>query len=179
VHEVAQRVDAGCRVVYVDSDPVAVVHARALLAGGTGVAAIRGDLRRPDEIRALDVVRRMIDFSRPVVVMMVAILHFVRDSEDPAGIVGRFLDAVPPGSYLVLSHATHDIRPESASRARDIYQRASSPLVTRTKAEISKLLEGLEQVDPGLVFISEWRPTGEVHNPERSGMYAAVARKPG
>ncbi|HEX6471808.1 MAG TPA: SAM-dependent methyltransferase [Streptosporangiaceae bacterium] len=179
VHEVAQRVDPDCRVAYVDNDPVAVVHAQGLLAGADGVVAVRGDLRRPAEILANDDVLRLIDFSRPVVVLMVAILHFILDDEDPAGIVAEFFDAVPPGSYLVLSHATHDIHPESATVAREIYRRASSPLVTRTRPEVGKLLEGLEPVDPGLVFISEWRPTQKIANPERSGLYAAVARKPG
>jgi hypothetical protein len=178
VHEVAQRVDPRCRVVYVDNDPVAVVHAQALLAGSAGVAAIQGDLRSPAEILTRDEVRRTIDFSQPMVVLMVAILHFVLDSEDPAGIVARFVDAMAPGSHLVLSHATHDIRPESASRARDIYRRSASPLVTRTKPEIAALLGGLEPVDPGLVFTAQWRPLEEVPNPERSGLYAVVARKP-
>jgi hypothetical protein len=179
VHEVAQRVDPACRVVYVDNDPVAVVHAQALLTGGTNVAAIGGDLRKPEEILAHETVRHLIDFSRPMVVLMVAILHFIRDSENPAGVVARFVDEMAPGSYFVLSHATHDVRPESASRARDIYRRASSPLVTRTKQEIGELLHGLEPVDPGLVFTVEWRPPREIPDPERSGLYAAVARKPG
>jgi O-methyltransferase involved in polyketide biosynthesis len=178
VHEVAQRVDPGCRVVYVDNDPVAVVHAQALLAGGTGVTAIRGDLRRPEEILAHEEVRRLIDFTEPMAVMMVAILHFIVDDDDPAGIVAGFAGAMPPGSHLVLSHATHDVRPQSASRARDIYRQASSPLVTRTKAEIAALLGGLALVDPGLVFTAQWRPHQEITSPERSGLYAAVARKP-
>lgn len=179
VHEVAQRIDPGCRVVYVDNDPVAVVHARALLGGRTDVAAIQGDLRAPAEVLAHDQVRELIDFSQPMVVLMAAILHFILDSDDPAGIVAQFVDAMRPGSYLALSHATHDIRPESAARARDIYQRASSPLVTRTKEEIGKLLDGLALVEPGLVFTAEWRPVQEITNPERSGLYAAVGRKPG
>jgi SAM-dependent methyltransferase len=179
VHEVVQRVDPGCRVVYVDIDSVAVVHAQALLAGGTGVAAIRGDLRKPAEILANEEVRRLIDFSRPMVVLMVGILHFIDDGDDPAGIVAGFVDAMVPGGYFVLSHATHDVRPESASKARDLYRRASSTLITRTKQEIGNLLDGLEPVEPGLVFTAEWRPFQEVPHPERSGLYAAVARKPG
>lgn len=178
VHEVAQRVALDCHVVYIDTDPAAVVNAQALLAGRTGVAVIHGDLRAPGEILSHETVRRLIDFARPVVVLMVAILQFVPDSEEPAGIVAEFIDAVPPGSYLVLSHATHDVQPESASRAREIYQRASAPLITRTKQEIAALLDGLEPVDPGLVFVTEWRPVQKVLNPERSGLYAAVARKP-
>jgi SAM-dependent methyltransferase len=179
VHEVAQRVDPACRVVYVDSDPVAVVHGQALLARHTGVAAIQGDLRSPAAILAHDEVQRTIDFAQPVVVLMVSILHFVPDSEDPAGIIAHFVDAMVPGSHLVLSHATHDVRPESASRARDIYRRSSRDLITRTKQEIAALLDGLEPAPPGLVFTAEWRPLEEIPNPERSGLYAVVARKPG
>lgn len=179
VHEVAQRVHPTCRVVYVDNDPVATVHAQAQLAGRDGVTAIQGDLRKPAEILAHDEVQRMIDASRPMVVLMVAILHFILDSEDPAGIVARFTDAMAPGSHLVLSHATHDVRPESAARARDICRRSAATLVTRTKQEVAALLHGLEPVDPGLVFTAQWRPLKEVPNPERSGLYGAVARKPG
>lgn len=179
VHEVAQRVDPACRVVYVDNDPVAVVHAQALLGGHPGVAAIPGDLRSPAEILARDEVRRTIDFAQPVVVLMVSILHFILDSEDPAGIVAHFVAEMAPGSHLVLSHATHDVRPESASRARDIYRRSSRDLVTRTKEEIAALLGGLEPAPPGLVFTADWRPLERVPNPERSGLYAVVARKPG
>jgi hypothetical protein len=179
VHEVARRVDPTSRVVYVDTDPVAVVHARALLSGSGGGAAVQGDLRSPAEILGHDEVKRTIDFSQPVVVLMVAILHFILDSEDPAGIVARFTDAMAPGSHLVLSHATHDIHPESASRARDIYRRSSASLVTRTRQEIAAMIDGLEPVDPGLVFTAQWRPLEEIPNPERSGLYAVVARKPG
>jgi SAM-dependent methyltransferase len=177
VHEVAQRVDGTCRVVYVDSDPVAVSHAHALLAGGANVAAIQGDLRRPAEIIAHRDVERLIDFSQPVVVLMVAVLHFVRDDEDPAGVISRLTDVMAPGSYLVLSHATHDTRPEEASRARGLYQRASAPLVTRTRQQIAGLFEGLDLVEPGLVLTTGWRPQEEIPGAERAGLYAGVARK--
>jgi SAM-dependent methyltransferase len=179
VHEVAQRVDPSCRVVYVDNDPVAVLHARALLADGEGVVAVDGDLRRPAEIIARDEVRRLIDFSRPVAVLIVSIFHFIPDSEDPAGIVAQYADAMAPGSHLVLSHATHDVRPQKASKARDLYQRAASPMITRSKAEVAALFGDLDLVDPGLVFTAEWRPQEEVPEPETSGLYAGVARKPG
>jgi SAM-dependent methyltransferase len=179
VHEVAQRVDPACRVVYVDNDPVAVVHAQALLAGNAGVTAIRGDLRSPVGILTNDEVQRTIDFAQPIVVLIVGILHFILDSEDPAGAVAQFVDAMVPGSYLVVSQATHDITPESASRARDIHRRAAASLVTRTKQQTAELLDGLELVDPGLVFTAEWRSPEQIANPENSGLYAAVARKPG
>jgi SAM-dependent methyltransferase len=178
VHEVAKRVDDACRVVYVDNDPVAVAHARALLADGAGVTTIQGDVRRPAEIISHRNVERLIDFSQPVVVLMAAILHFIRDTEDPAGMISSLTDVMAPGSYLVLSHATHDTRPEEASRARDIYQRASTPLVTRTRQQIESFFTGLELVEPGLVLTTQWRPQSPIAGAERAGLYAGVARKP-
>jgi predicted Ser/Thr protein kinase len=178
VHEVARRVDPACRVVYVDIDPVAVAHAGALLDGGAGVAAILGDLTEPTGILGNSQVRRLIDFSRPVCVLMVAILHFFDDCDDPAGIVARYADAIARGSHLVLSHATHDMRPEQASQARYIYREAAAPLCTRSREEVGRLLAGWQLLDPGLVFTSEWRPRRPIPHPERAGLYAAVARKP-
>jgi SAM-dependent methyltransferase len=179
VHEVAQRVDPACRVVYVDNDPVALSHAHALLADGKGVKAIHGDLRRPAEIIGDHDVERLIDFSEPVVVLMVAILHFIRDADDPAGIIAQFTDVMAPGSHFVLSHATHDDMPGEASRARDIYKRASSPLITRTRQQISGFFAGLDLVDPGLVLTTHWRPPVPIRGADQAGMYAGVARKPG
>jgi SAM-dependent methyltransferase len=178
VHEVAHRVDDECRVVYVDNDPVAVSHAQALLTCGTRVRAINGDLKRPAEILTHPDVTGLIDFSRPVAVLLVAILHFIRDSEDPAGIIARFTDVMATGSHLVLSHATHDDQPEEAARARDIYERASSPLVTRTREQISDFFAGLELVEPGLVLTTQWRPRQPIPRAAQAGLYAGVARKP-
>jgi O-methyltransferase involved in polyketide biosynthesis len=177
VHQVAQRVDDACRVVYVDNDPVAVSHAGALLAGSSNVTAIDADLRWPTEILSHGEVKQSIDFSEPVAVVMAAILHFIQEADDPAGIVSSFTDAMAPGSYLVLSHATHDILPEDAARARDIYQHASSPLVTRSKEQIGGLFAGLDLVEPGLVLITQWRPPMRIPGAERAGLYAGVARK--
>ncbi len=179
VHQIARRVDRACRVVYVDKDPMAVAHAQALLADGIGVAAIKGDVRRPAEVLGHDDVRRLIDFSRPVAVLMAAILQTMTDGDDPAGIVAGFMDASAPGSHLVVSHATHDVVPEKAARARDIYRGASITLVTRSKQEVGAFFAGLELVEPGLVFTVEWRSHQEVDDPGRAGMYAGVARKPG
>jgi S-adenosyl methyltransferase len=178
VHEVAHRVDEECRVVYVDNDPVAVSHAQALLACGRNVRAIKGDLTRPAEVLSHEGVTRLIDFSRPVAVLMVAILHFVRDSQDPAGIIARFTELMSPGSHLVLSHATHDARPEEAARARGIYENASSPLVTRTREQINHFFTGLELIEPGLVLTTRWRPQQPIPRAEQAGLYAGVARKP-
>jgi SAM-dependent methyltransferase len=179
VHEVAFRTGPDARVVYVDNDPVAVTYARALLAKSPGVVAIEADLRCPDEVLELAASAGHLDFSQPVAVLIVAILHFVPDQENPGQILRAFIGAMAPGSYLVLSHATHDAQPEEADRARAIYRRASSPLVTRTHDEVAALFAGLPLVDPGLVYTVQWRPAYPPPDPpEAAGLYAGVARKP-
>jgi SAM-dependent methyltransferase len=180
VHDIARRVDPGCRVVYVDIDPMVVAHTQALMVDGTtGIAAIRQDVRRPAEILCHDDVRRLIDFSQPVTVLIAAVLHVITDIDDPAGVVAEFTAAMAPGSHLVLSHPTHDALPNESARARELYHRANTPLVTRSKREIGAFFAGLELVEPGVVFTAEWRVEREADFPGLSGMYAGVARKPG
>jgi len=178
VHEVARRVIPDAAVVYVDNDPVALGHAQALLATSDGVASILGDVREPRKILADVEARGLIDLGQPTVILMVAILHFIAGKEDPAGIVAAFRDAMPAGSYLVLSHATHDVRPEESARARSMYRGASSPLVTRSRDEIAAFFAGFELVDPGLVFTTQWRPPEPGPLSEQRDIYAGVARKP-
>lgn len=180
VHEVAHRVNPDARVVYVDNDPVAVNHAQALLAKSAGVVAIEADLRRPEQVLELARSAGQLDFSQPLAVLIVAILHFISDDEDPARIIRTFTAAMAPQSYLVLSHATHDAQPEEADRARAIYRRASSPLITRTYDEVAALFGGLPLVDPGLVYTVQWRPDQPPPDPpQAAGLYAGVASKPG
>ena len=179
VDEVARRASPDARVVYVDNDPVAVVHARALLAKRPGVVAIEADLRRPEEVLELARSTGQLDFSQPLAVLMVAILHFIPDQDDPAQILRTFIAAMAPGSHLVLSHATHDAQPDEAGRATAIYRQASSPLITRTREEIASLFAGLPLVDPGLVFTVQWRPSHPPADPpQAAGLYAGVAYKP-
>jgi O-methyltransferase involved in polyketide biosynthesis len=179
VHEVAHRVSPDARVVYVDNDPVAVVHAQALLAKRPGVVAIEADLRHPEQVLELARSAGQLDFSQPVAVLMGAILHFIPGAQEPARILGTFTAAMAPGSYLLLSHATHDAQPEEAGRATAIYRQASSPLITRTREEIASLFAGLPLVDPGLVYTVQWRPDHLPPGPpEAAGLYAGVARKP-
>jgi SAM-dependent methyltransferase len=180
VHEVAHRVNPDARVVYVDNDPVAVTHAQALLAKSAGVVAIDADLRRPEQVLELARSAGQLDFSQPLAVLIVAILHFISDDEDPAQIIRTFTAAMAPQSYLVLSHATHDAQPEESERARAIYRRASSPLITRTREEVAALFGGLPLVDPGLVYTVQWRPDVPPPDPpEAAGLYAGVALKRG
>jgi hypothetical protein len=187
VHDVAQRASPRARVAYVDVDPVAVAHARILLADNDRATAVRADLRRPDQVLDHADTRALLDFDRPVAVLMVAVLHFVADPDDPAGLVARYLDAVPSGSYLVLSHASTDGRPPAGfARARDMAGRTASEMTTRSYRQIADLLTGLDPVDPGLVRLPLWRPdptdahqAGEARSAaENFPGYGAVGRKP-
>lgn len=180
VHEVAQQVEPGCRVVYVDHDPVVMAHALDLLHGTTNTAFIKHDLREPGEILADGELREAIDFGRPVAILLVAILHFISDEERPRSIVEQLLEPFPAGSFLAISHATLDGRPELGSHT-DLYDKATSRFYPRSRDELERLLGGLDAVEPGLVWIPQWHPspgTDTDLEPEKSLGYAAVARKP-
>ncbi len=172
VHEVAGRAAPDTRVVYVDNDPIVHVHANALLTGSGTTGIVLADLRDPAAILAHRSLRAMIDFTQPVALLLVAILHFT-DEEDPAGIVATLLDALPPGSYLALSHATADFHsPGAVSQATAVYKNATAPFVPR--------FDGLELVEPGLVQAPLWRPDGKRPRPrdlEKIGIYAGLGRK--
>ncbi len=164
VHEIAQHVNADSRVVYADNDPVVVAHARALLSG-TQTAAVRGDVCRPDDILGAPEVRRLIDFSRPVAVLLLAVLHLIPDEADPAGSVARLREALAPGSYLLISHAdvaqAHAVGTDRRSdTARELVD-ANRALVTvpaRTRDEINEFFGDWTLVEPGLTDIWAWRP---------------------
>jgi SAM-dependent methyltransferase len=163
VHQVAQGVTADAATVYVDNDPVVLAHANALLAGDARTAVVAGDVRDPAGIRRDAAATGLLDFARPVCLLLVAILHFVPDTDDPAGLVAAFRDALAPGSYLILSHATMDGYPadaaaDSADRAGRVYNRATSQLSMRDRAEVGGLLAGFDLVEPGLVHVTHWRP---------------------
>lgn len=180
VHEVAQRVDPRARVVYVDVDPVAVAHSQAILADTAGAAAILADLRDPERILADEQLRGLLDLDRPVAVLMVAVLHFVPDSDDPAGIVARYRSATAPGSYLALSHATFEGDPDRFASAKDQYERAVTPVTLRSRDEIAALFAGFDLVEPGLVRTPLWRPESPDDvddDPERGFNLAGVGRK--
>ena len=162
VHEIAQSVHPHARVVYVDIDPIVVVHARALLAADDRTAAIQADMRHPEAVLASDAVARLIDFDRPVGVIFNAMLHFVTDDEDPAGIVAAFTDRMAPGSHLVISHSTLDDRPaDLVEIIRAAYRQASAPMVFRDHNEILRLFNGLRLVEPGLVKVNRWHADAE------------------
>ena len=183
VHEVAQQANPDARVVYVDVDPVAIAHSKAILAGNQNAAIIEGELRDPEKICGSETTRRLIDFSRPAGLLLVAVLHFIADAEDPWRIVATLRDALAPGSYLVLCHGTEEGKPEVAHAAEAVYQRGvSSSLHMRSRADIQRFLDGFEVVEPGLVPIPEWRPDPAADDPGDPtkfwGGLVAVGRKP-
>ncbi|MQA88582.1 MAG: hypothetical protein GEV03_29230 [Streptosporangiales bacterium] len=179
VHDVAQRANPEARVVYVDNDPVAVAHTKAMLTDNYLAAAIRADLRRPGEILAHPTVRNLLDFDRPVAVVLTSVLHFITDEDNPPAIVARLRDAVPPGSYLVISHGTDEDRPGTAKAAAKVCGRAA-PATPRSRQQILGLFAGWELVEPGLVYLPEWRPSSPdeaCDHPEWCMMLACVGRK--
>jgi hypothetical protein len=160
VHEAAQGVNPASVVAYVDNDPMAVVHGRALLAdSGTGVMAVEGDIRHPLDILENGSVRGLIDFSRPIAILFVAVLHFITDAERPHHAVAAFRDHVPPGSCIVVSHITSEgMGPDTMTTIRDAYREATAPAVFRDTNEIRAFFNELSLVEPGLVEPSQWRP---------------------
>jgi S-adenosyl methyltransferase len=180
VHEVAKAITPKSRVVYVDNDPIVIAHGREMLQGLDQAVIIQHDLRDADEILADEQLRQTLDLDQPVAVLLVAILHFIGDDEDPRGIIDRLLAPLPSGSHLVISHGTGDSYAEIYD-AVGVYRRATSTAHIRTREEISALFTGLHLVDPGLVWAPKWRPdaeTGLQDEPGKSLCYAAIARKP-
>jgi hypothetical protein len=183
VHEIAQRVVPAARVAYVDIDPVAVAHSQAILQNVENTVAIRADARQPEEIISHPEVRRVLDFSRPVGVLAIAMLHFVPEDDEALRIVRVLRDGVVPGSYVAMTHATADaVERARADQGEQLYQRTSAQLHFRTHDQVLGLLEGLELVDPGVVFIPRWRPETDhdllLDQAERSANYAGIGRKP-
>jgi len=186
VHQVAQSIAPESRVVYVDHDPIVLAHSRNLLHGNERAAVIRQDARDPAGLLADPKLRAMLDFREPVAVLLVAVLHFVADTEDPYGAVKALMDPMPAGSYLVISHFTADSYDEQADAAAQGYQNASSSVHHRTRAEIAEFFAGYDLVEPGeLVWAPRWRRDADepdddpevAVNPGRSLSWCGVARK--
>jgi hypothetical protein len=180
-HEVAQDAEPVSRIVYVDNDPIVLAHARALMtsdpAGAT--AFIQADLHDPDKILDDPVLRRTLDLGEPVALMLIAILMYIRDEENPRGLVSTLMDALPPGSYLALTHPTADFNPEEVANAVAAAEQAGISFTTRSQAEVAAFFDGLDLVDPGVVPILAWRPEGAPpHDPRTAYYYGAVGRKP-
>ena len=176
-HEVAQSVSPGARVVYVDNDPIVLAHARALLTSASGdTAYIDADLR--DTGRILAEAARTLDFTQPVAIMLIAVLHLIPDEDDPWAIVSGLMGAVPPGGHLVISHPASDVEADSAARAAQRYNElVASPMRRRSREEVRRFFGGLDLVEPGIVQLHQWRPSGGEPAAPSSG-YGAVGRKP-
>jgi S-adenosyl methyltransferase len=182
VHEVAQGLVPSCRVVYVDNDPIVLAHARALLTSAPEgkTAYIHADLREPEKILSDPVTRQALDFSQPIALMLVAVLHFVPDADGPRRIVDTLLGALPSGSYLAASHVTPEHDPVGVGGLERTYQASGLPAQARVADDFADLaFRGLDMVDPGLVLVSEWRPAAGSVRPQASEVnwYGAIARK--
>jgi O-methyltransferase involved in polyketide biosynthesis len=182
VHEVAQEIDPDTRVAYVDNDPVVLVHARALLADNPHTTVIDADVRKPEQLLADPALRRLIDFAEPVAILLVGILYFFPEEDRPFDVVAALRDAIAPGSYLALSHIVSDDRPDEISQAQELYRsflkRAGD--ARRTRAQVRSFFDGLDLVDPGLVYARQWRPDpGSAVDTGGTGgwMLGGVARK--
>lgn len=178
VHEVAQQIRPGAQVVYVDNDPIVFVHNQALLAAEQAVS-LKHDIREPDQILNDPQLLAVIDFTRPVGVLFVAVLHFIRDEEDPYAIVRRFADRMAAGSYLAISHDTSENRdPAVVAAVQEVYE-ATAPIIFRDRGPIARFFDGFDLVEPGLVHPPEWRPDSfaETRVPGREWLYAGVGVK--
>jgi hypothetical protein len=178
VHEVAQGIDPGATVVYVDIDPVAYAHSRAILSDNPHATVVRADLRQPAEVLADPQLRAHIDFDQPVALLLVAVLHFIPDQERPADIVAAYAGALVPGSHVVVSHMSADRLDEARYEALSLYKRSSTAVFPRTAQDVAGLLGDLSVVEPGVVRLPLWRPDcpDEAGSADVPGL-AAVGRR--
>jgi SAM-dependent methyltransferase len=181
VHDVVHETHPHAPVVYVDTDPVAVAHSRAILHGNDRATVIQADLREPEVLLASPGLRSLLDLDQPVGVLMVAVLHFVTEEDDPAAVVGRLYDAVAPGSYLALTHASHDGDQQNSGAVEALYARSPTPITMRSREQVVELFKGFSLVDPGVVFLPSWHPDTQSrpddHQAARFSGYAGVGRK--
>lgn len=175
VHEIAQEIAPDSRVVYIDHDEMVLSHGRAILAANEDTAVSAGDLRDPDSILRQPELLQLIDPSQPVAVLLIAVLHFIRDEEKPADIVRAFRSWLAPGSYLALSHVDRTPRVVSAAR---VYDRASAPAVPRSHGEVRRFFDGFKLVGPGLVQVPAWRPAGGIVRRVDVPWWGGVGLKP-
>jgi len=178
-HEVAQRIAPESRIVYVDNDPVVLSHARALLKSSPqgACAYLDADLRDPDSI--LTGAAKTLDFSAPVAVMLIAVMHFVGDDAEASAIISRLTAACVPGSYVALSHAASDIDAEQQSEmVRRLNQSVAEKATLRGHAGVTRLFDGFDLIEPGLVRVSDWRPDSDLEAARPTGLWGGVARKP-
>jgi hypothetical protein len=178
---VARSIQPDSRVVYVDIEPTAVVHARAILGDDPNSVALHGDLQHADAIIDHPEVRRRLDPAEPLCVLLIGVLHFIPDSPRLAAALRRLRDSAAAGSYLAISHATRSARPEECDQVADLYTRTGTPLVMRDRDQITALLDDWTLLEPGVVYGPEWRPDPTEPPVTDAASYmtlAGVARKP-
>jgi len=179
VHQLVRQHSPSAKVVYVDNDATVLTHGRALLHGVPDVTIIPGDLREPGRILADPGLADLIDFSHPVALLMTLVLHFVTPDDDPYAVVARFRDALCPGSFLVLSHVTGDGREPGMLAGVEAYHNANAPLILRTRSQIQEFFHRFNLIEPGVVFLSQWRPAGEYYAQGGTRWsYCGVGEKP-
>jgi len=183
VHEVAHALDRSARVVYVDNDPVAVAHSRAVLEGDSRAGIVSADFRSPQDILESPEAENLLDLDKPLVLMLVALLHFIEDRDEPRKSIAELARHLAPGSLLVLSHGSPDGGPvrDRGAALQEVYSTASAPLIIRSKDEIAQFFEEFEMVEPGLVALPRWRPDSptEHEDPVVYSGFAGVGRKAG
>lgn len=180
VHEVVQAIDPAARVVYVDNEPVAVAHSEIVLKDNDNAEMVQADAEVPDAVLEHPTTERLLDFDRPVMVVMAAFVHFIPDERDPAGLIAAYLGALAPGSYLALSSGTFEGQGEEVRRAAEMYRKSGTDVVARSCEELRALVAGFELVPPGIVFTPQWRPDDPAdvgEHPELASQLALVVRK--
>jgi hypothetical protein len=178
VHEIARNEDPAAHVVYVDHDPVVLAHVRDVLSGENGVTIVSHDMRDPKGILDDPQTRQLIDFDRPAGILLVSMLHFLADADDPAGIIRQLLEPFPPGSHVALTHSTSDATPRHGD-VSELYRTATTDIFPRPRDEVLALVNGLDLVDPGLVWTPLWHPDPKdpaPQNPSSCYYYALMAR---
>jgi hypothetical protein len=186
VHEIAQEIEPQARIVYVDNDPIVLAHARALLTSAPAglTTYLDADLRDVDAILSSPGLRQTLDLSRPVALLLIAIMHFVPDADHPYDLASRLLAALPSGSYLALSHLTGDFDAAAWEGVAAVYRRSGVSMQVRSRPQIEQFFAGLDLIDPGVVSLPGWRPDlGDTRQAIRPGdaavsVYGGVARKP-
>jgi hypothetical protein len=179
VHEVAQAAAPDAKVMYVDIDPVAVAHSQAILAGNPLAEVIQADLRAPGDILYHPEVTRLLDFSRPVAVLLNAVLHFVPETDDPQGILAQIREALVQDSYIAMTHATNvENMEDETEEIRAIYQRTPTAVHMRSRAQVLDMLAGMDLIEPGVVTVTDWHPDPEARDdPAQPAILAVVGRK--
>ncbi|WP_158840628.1 SAM-dependent methyltransferase [Saccharothrix deserti] len=179
VHEIAQKAEPESRVVYVDYEDVAVAHSRMILEDDDRTTILQEDLTDPDAVLAGVRATGLIDFSEPVGLLTVGVLHFVPPEQDPGGVVAAYRDVVVPGSYLALSQFTSDLQPDQMAAVVAVMRGSANPMYPRTRAEITAMFDGFDLVEPGVVPLPLWRPEDGAVDEDagRAGIFAGVGRK--